>query len=114
MSGLQLSGMEVSDMLDVIHTILEDDLTSNTSAEQVDAKQKVRQVFYKEFYDSDYKFMSQSRNYNSAGGNANDLDDLDIRPFDPSDEPVKPYIPPTDFNAEAPMPFGKVLDAPIG
>jgi hypothetical protein len=114
MNGLQLSGMEASDMLDVIHFILEDDLTSNVNAEQVDAKTKVRQVFYREFYGSSYKFASSNRNYNSSNGNASDFDDWDIDPFDPNSKPVKPYVPPTDFDAAAPMPFGKVLDAPLG
>jgi len=113
MNGLQLSGMEVSDMLDVIHVILEDDLTSNVNAEQVDAKTKVRQVFYREFYDSEYKFASSTRNYNSSSGNANDFNDWDITPFDPNKKPTKPYVPPTDFDADAPLPFGKVLDAPF-
>jgi len=27
---------------------------------------------------------------------------------------VKPYIPPTDFDSDSPMPFGDILDAPIG
>lgn len=113
MNGLQLSGMEASDMLDVIHVILEDDLTSNVNAEQVDAKTKVRQVFYREFYDSEYKFASSTRNYNSSSGNANDFDDWDITPFDPNKKPTKPYVSPTDFDASAPLPFGKVLDAPF-
>ena len=113
MNGLQLSGMEVSDMLDVIHVILEDDLTSVVSAEQVDAKQKVRQVFYREFYQTEYKFASSSKNYNSYAGSASGFDDWNITPFDPNNKPVKPYVPPTDFDAEAPLPFGKVLDAPF-
>jgi carbamoyltransferase len=50
MSGLQLSGMDMSDMLDVIHVILEDDITMAQSGEHIDAKDKVRTLFFKEFY----------------------------------------------------------------
>ena len=50
MNGLQLSSMELADMLDVIHVIFEDDITSVASAEQVDVKENVREIIYRDFY----------------------------------------------------------------
>ena len=50
MSGLQLSSMELADMLDVIHVIFEEDMTSVVNAEQVDVKDKVREIVYMDFF----------------------------------------------------------------
>jgi hypothetical protein len=37
-----------------------------------------------------------------------------LEPFDPSPMTRKPYVPPTEFNPDSAMPFGKTLDAPLG
>ena len=113
MSGLQLSSMEASDMLDVIHVIIEDDLTSSQTGENSEVKDKVRKIFYKEFYEKDYKFSSGTSNFDLDEPLDSAMDD-DVKPFDPKQEKVKPFVPPTDFNADAAKPFGKVLDAPLG
>ena len=47
---------------------------------------------------------------NSVG----DFDYSDITPFDPSSQPVKPFVPATEFNPDMQKPFGSTLDAPLG
>ena len=110
MSGLQLSGMDMSDMLDVIHVILEEDITTAQSGEHIDAKDKVRTLFYKEFYNKTYRM--------SKGSNSNNFDydyplDEELKPFDPKEQPTKPYIAPTEFDDTLIKPFGKDIDAPL-
>ncbi len=115
MSGLQLSSMELADMLDVIHVIFEDDMTSVASAEQVDVKEKVREIIYRDFYETTYKYKTTKKRQNAGFDNSvEDFDYSDITPFDPSSQPVKPFVPATDFNPDMQKPFGSALDAPLG
>lgn len=112
MSGLQLSGMDMSDMLDVIHVVLEDDITSAQSGEHIDAKDKVRTLFYREFYNKQFLLANKSSNRTYI-----DLDpplDEEIKPFDPATPERKPYFPPTEIDENSALPFGKTLDAPLG
>lgn len=112
MSGLQLSGMDMSDMLDVIHVILEDDLTSAQSGEHIDAKDKVRTLFYSEFYNKIYLLANKSANKSYID---KDLPlDEELKPFDPATPERKPYFPPTKVDENSAKPFGDVLDAPLG
>jgi hypothetical protein len=91
--------MEAADMLDVIHYLYEEDLhySNVEEARWLDAKRK---HIYKELYDVDYKYYS-----------TNDIADGETT--NEGGEAVKPYIPPTEFDPEALVPFGSVLDAPI-
>ena len=114
MSGLQLSTMEMSDMLDVIHFIMEEDMLSAQSGEHLEAKEKVRTVIYKEFYEQDYVFLRNSSKSYIVEEPLNDIDTSGITPFDPKKEPTKPYVPPTQVNPDAAQPFGKNIDAPLG
>ena len=115
MNGLQLSSMELADMLDVIHVIFEDDITSVASAEQVDVKEKVREVIYRDFYETTYKYKTTKKRQNTGFDNSvGDFDYSDITPFDPSSQAVKPFVPATDFNPDMQKPFGSTLDAPLG
>ncbi len=115
MNGLQLSSMELADMLDVIHVIFEDDITSAASAEQVDVKENVREVIYRDFYKTTYKYKTTKNRQNASFDNSvGDFDYSDITPFDPSSHPVKPFVPATDFNPDMQKPFGSTLDAPLG
>ena len=115
MSGLQLSSMDLADMLDVIHVIFEEDMTSVVNAEQVDVKDKVREIIYRDFYENTYKYKT-TRKRQSAGfdNSVGDFDYSDITPFDPSSQAVKPFVPATDFNPDMQKPFGSTLDAPLG
>ena len=119
MNGLRLNQMEMSEMLDVIHYIFEEDMTFSTG-EQADAQTDIRKSLYKELYHKDYKYNRSSGKKNTASG----FDDIDglmeenepIVPVDPVKESqkVKAYTPPTNLNSDSPLPFGNVLDAPIG
>ena len=107
----------MSDMLDVIHFFIEEDSTSMSTAEQVEAKNAVRTGLYRSMYDMEYKYASPK-----TGTELNDFD----APFDENDDmptpidpfarsnTVKPYVPATDFDPDSTKPFGRVLDAPLG
>jgi hypothetical protein len=119
MSGLRLSQMEMSEMLDVIHYIFEEDLHFSTG-EQAEAQTGVRKSLYKELYGKDYKYNRSSGKRKTANG-FEDIEGLmeeekPVVPLDPVKESkkVKGYTPATTVNAESPLPFGNVLDAPIG
>lgn len=102
-------------MLDVIHVIFEEDMTSVASAEQVDVKDKVREIIYRDFYETSYKYKSSKNRQGVAIDDpVGDFDYSDITPFDPSRQQVKPFVKPTDFNPDMQKPFGSVLDAPLG
>lgn len=86
-------------MLDVIHFFYEEDLHFSTieEARWVDVRRK---HIYKELYQEDYKYLSTGAEQESDT-------------FDDEGNAIKPYIPPTDFNANSANPFGDILDAPI-
>jgi hypothetical protein len=113
MSGLQISELSSSEMLDVIHVLFEEDYTSAVSGEQVDAKNKIRKIMYKEFYDKTYMHGGSSNDYSEEPLGAQ-VDYSDVTPFDPKKAAVKPFVPATDINENSPKPFGKVLDGPLG
>jgi len=112
MNGLQLGEMEASEMLDVIHVVFEEDYTNVSSAEQVEVKNRIRKVMYREFYDRTYEYSGKNE-YEVDGPLEPAVDYSDVKPFDPKAAARKPYIPPTSFNPEAPKPFGKNIDAPL-
>lgn len=116
MSGLQLGEMELAEMLDVIHVLFEEDLTDAVNAEQIDVKKKVRRVMYEEFYHKKYSGIGSSndREYIVDEPLNPNVDYSDVKPFDPKEAARKPYIPPTTFDENSPLPFGKTLDAPLG
>lgn len=115
MSGLRLGEMDSAEMLDVVHVIFEEDYTNASSGEQVDAKNKVRKVIYKEFYEKEYSYASSSKtDYSDLEPEENEYDYSDVVPFDPAKAATKPFVPSTDFNPDAALPFGKTLDAPLG
>ena len=108
-------------MLDVIHYFFEEDLAV-ASAEQQDARSNTRSAVYKTLYGTKYKYGvnksgNGSENY-AADGSTIPTEgfygaDDDIAPFDPTNNVTKPYVPATDMDADSPLPFGKVLDAPL-
>lgn len=115
MSGLRLAGMDSAEMLDVIHVIFEEDYTNATSGEQVDAKNKIRKIIYREFYEKEYKHSSSSKtDYSDLEPEESKYDYSDVVPFDPAKAERKPFVPSTDFDPDAALPFGKILDAPLG
>lgn len=94
--------MDASDMLDVLHYFFEEDTARYTSAEQVDAVSNLRTSIYSNLYDRKYEYgverPTSQRNPSGAYLNSNT---------------VKPYIPPTDFDADSVDPFGGTLDGPL-
>jgi hypothetical protein len=114
MAGIKLEELETRDMLDVLHYLFEEDL-SIYSAEHFEAKNKTRKVLYPTLLGKPYKYSSAENSNNDYG-----LEDLDdpLEPFDPNQKisrEVKPYMPPTNFNPDAPNPFGSALrEAPLG
>jgi hypothetical protein len=116
MNGLQLSSMDIADMLDVIHYIFEEDMINVISGEHVEAKDKIRTIIYRDYYDSEYKYSTSSNTHITDKIASEELtkeDIEDIAPFDPSGAPVKPFINPTDFDEGSIRPFGKDIDAPF-
>jgi hypothetical protein len=114
-NGLQLASMEFSDMLDVLHYFLEDDMNYST-AEQAEARDKTRSSIYSDLYHSEYKYASRKSDVSASGGmdfDAPQASEPELKPFEPKKKP-KPYIEPTSVNANAPKPFGDVLDSPLG
>jgi len=112
-------------MLDVIHHFFEEDNTY-VSEENMKSKLKTREVIYETLYmvkGFKYKYKEPSKAGGSTGNvsYSQDLDDLpldeeeEINPFKPRDPgPVMPMIRPTEFDIDAPKPFGDILDAPLG
>jgi hypothetical protein len=105
--------MESRDMLDVVHYFFEEDLYAS-NAEELEAKNKIRTLVYRDMYNKPYNYgvskSEQSYNYDTANdGFVGATDDAISDPLKP---PVIPYTPTTEFNADSPMPFGKLLDPP--
>lgn len=124
---IRLGEMEASDMMDVLHFYMEEDITYS-SAEVAESRSNTRIGLYRELYGVDYKYpyvtkKPQAPDFTS-GNYASDssyaLDDMDgDQPFDPrnSFEPNKPPMKPpaqapTAFNPDAANPFPG-LDAPL-
>jgi hypothetical protein len=115
MSGLRLAEMDSAEMLDVVHVIFEEDYTNATSGEQVDAKNNVRKIIYREFYEREYNYDSSSKTeYSDLEAEESGYDYSDVVPFDPAKAERKPFVPSTDFDPNSELPFGKTLDAPLG
>ncbi len=100
--GIHLAEMEASDMLDVLHYYFEEDTTYITQEHALYTDSR-RKHLYRLFYDTEYKYGSASesstKSYMSDSG---------------EEFTSKSYVPPTEFNPESGMPFGEILDAPLG
>lgn len=105
-------------MLDVIHVFFEEDVTSVSSKEHHDAREKARNIIYREFYEKEYKIYSGTPDYSNIGEPLEKeeakVDYSDVKPFDPKSQNIKPYVAPTEFDEDSELPFGKTLDAPLG
>lgn len=113
-------------MVDVLHYLFEEDL-NNSTAEQAEARSHARSVVYETLYGVSYKYkmkgsnsMSGTSGYSTyADGTTIPSDGFyggtDVDEFDPTVQKTsKPYVPPTEFNPDSPLPFGRDLDAPLG
>lgn len=125
MKGLQLSAMDGSDMLDVLHLFFEED-NYYSSEEELVSRSNIRTSLYENLYDLPYKYKyvppkkpgtnSPASDYTpSETQNFEDLSEEESStPFNPRAERPKDFVPPTDFDGESSNPFGSVLDAPMG
>jgi hypothetical protein len=114
-NGLKLSGMEASDMLDVLHYFFEDDMNYSTG-EQAEARDKTRSAVYRELYGSNYRYSIGANKDRTRASDPSDFtpeEDAAITPFE-TEKDTKPYVAPTPFDPTSAKPFGKVLDAPLG
>jgi len=107
----------MEDMLDVIHYFFETDTIGEK--EMMDAKRDMRRMLYREFYDRTYTWGEGSITDDQWGQQASDDRYYVGRSASASSTSTpgithKPYIPPTPMNADAPLPFGKALNAPLG
>jgi hypothetical protein len=108
--------MEVSDMLDVVHYLFEQDATVTSEAE-FDTKNSVRDVIYETVYERKFAYSTKgSKDFSSdtQAGNSEPFDEFGN--YIPSKtNNVKPYVPPTNFNPDSDNPFGSVLrEGPLG
>ena len=115
MSGLQLTSMEASDMLDVIHYLFEEDMRYS-SGEQADAVGKTREIIYGQLYETEYVFKTSTNQSRYASGSKSFNEFDNIAPFDPKKKVTKPYIPPTQFDPDTGIPLGGsgLLEPPLG
>jgi hypothetical protein len=100
--------MDASDMLDVLHFFFEEDLNYST-AEQAEATSRIREMIYSDMYGVTYRYAYKNSNNKSKSFDDDGSDDFnldDVVPYDPTSKQVKPYIPPTEFDAEVGLSFG--------
>ena len=119
MSGINLQELDASDMLDVLHYLMEEEMIRQHH-NGADIPGAVRDYLYWELYGVRYPYYTPrgGRRYSSAADGTELLDDPleDVTPFNPQDgkaQPVKAYVPPTEVDPDAPNPFGSALDAPL-
>lgn len=85
------------------------------SGEALEAKGKFRQVIYRELYNTEYKYgtNSSSSTQNIEPPLADDDDiPVPVDPFARSGE-TKPFISASLPDENSPLPFGRALDAPL-
>jgi hypothetical protein len=77
MSGMELSKMEVSDMLDVIHVIFEDE-NSYDSEDQMKSRLKMREILYESLYQQpfQYKYVEPKKTGSNSYGSFDEPDEL--------------------------------------
>jgi hypothetical protein len=116
--NLKLKEMEASDMLDVIHFFFEED-SVYVSREDALSTSEVRKNLYEKLYEKEYKYYidpAEMDGKSKKGGRqyVADSDFVDT-PFDPlSQGESKSFTPATQLKEDEYLPFGPVLDAPIG
>jgi hypothetical protein len=117
LSGVKLKELEMADMLDVVHFFFEEDLKVS-SEEEAQAKSQIRSVLYRDLYKQTYKYgvkgKGQSYNYSNDTYPSDGFLGKDETVPDPIKPPTKPFVPATDFNSDSPLPFGQIVDPPLG
>jgi hypothetical protein len=111
-------------MLDVIHFIFEEDVTSSSTKEALDVKENVRTTLYQEMYGRNYDY---GKSASTSGFDPSEIGDELSHDDDIGDVPVpvemedkafaippKRFIPATTPNTASRLPFGAGIDAPLG
>ena len=112
--GLRLELLPAQDMFDITHYFFETDNLS--TKEESDAKLDMRRMIYRELYGRPYKWMegaSTGEGGNASGQAANDFGSQEVNAA-PKQLTHKPYVPPTPVDPTSALPYGNVLDAPLG
>ena len=106
-------------MLDVVHFFFEEDALRFESGEQAEAASKFRTKLY-ELYEVKYKYAISGSGSSSANGGGRKYVSGDAG-FDFDDgipsatnQSVKPYFPPTNFDPDTGFASGGILDGPLG
>jgi len=105
-------------MCDVLHYWFEEDNTLN-SPEEAESKSALRTSLYQDMYGTSYKYklkgqQSAMPDFSTLGPPEEMMTEAEsVKPFNPKTVPTQPYSPPTPVNANSPLPFGNVLDAPM-
>lgn len=120
--GIRLGELFADDMLDVIHFFFDDD-SAAASVEGAQLRNQVRKNTFEMLYKSTYSYAlkDEKDGYNYSDGNTlpsdgyyDGDDEEEIKPFDPEREPLKPFIPPTEFDENSGLPLNNtILDAPL-
>ena len=104
----------MSNMLDVLHYLFEEDVNF-ISPEQMEGKSRTRQIVYEKIYERVFEYgMTPSPDYYDSPNEFGDAGAyVEKKPYTNSE--VKPYIPATNFDPSAPNPFQGVLrESPLG
>jgi hypothetical protein len=112
----------MSDLLDVLHVMFEDDQLPKTDDERR-GRDGMRRALYVDMYgypEYAWALPPSSQNASAGSGDSAYTRGMIDRPVDMSDPSAatlthKPYTPPTmPLDPDAPLPFGSILDAPLG
>ena len=99
-------------MLDVLHYLFESDAIGQE--EEQDAKHRLRSILYTELYERTYTWQGGSRGSGQTAS-GQEFGTQEVGGGVGSRQLThKPYVPPTPVNAASPLPYGNVLDAPLG
>jgi hypothetical protein len=118
--GVNIQQLSVSDCLDVLHFLFEEDAFASQTGEHAEARSKTRSMLYSDLYGRAYKFaLAESRSSDRAFVDESLLPEIEDdfpTPVDPVQRSAttKPYTPPTKVNASSRLPFGAALEAPLG
>lgn len=112
--GVNIRELDSEDALDFIHFLFEEDTTGFASKEELEARDSIRSTIYRDMYGRTYAY-GQSGVQNIELPMDDLSDDYGIVPVDPFQKSytTKPYVPSTVPDADSPLPFGRVLDAPL-
>jgi hypothetical protein len=123
MSNVRLGELSLSDMLDVLHFMFEEDILASSTKEALEAKEKTRVTLYQEMYGREYGYASNGSGSTfdqSEIGDELSHDDIGDAPVPVEMEdktfaiPPKRFIPATTPNTASRLPFGAGIDAPLG